>query len=106
MPARRYQTPSRVRHTSSASILLPLVKRMTGLPPSFLPIPGPLVETGVTVVRVCEVAVRSETGFSTGVAEGEGEAFSTGAGETIWGSGSAATGVTVTLAVDCASATL
>ena len=55
MPLRRYQTPSRVRQTSSASILPPLVNTITGLP--LFPIPGPLVETGAVVVRECDVAV-------------------------------------------------
>ena len=71
MPLRRYQTPSRVRQTSSASILPPLDNRITGLPPLFFPIPGPLVETGAVVVRECEVAARS--GVSFGVAEGDCE---------------------------------
>lgn len=67
MPARRYQMPSRVRQTSSASILPPLVKRIAGLPPSFLPMPGPLVETGATVVRECEV--RSDASLGNGVGD-------------------------------------
>src|ERR1700752_4281926 len=81
MPARRYQTPSRVRQTSSASILPPLLNRITGLPPSFLPMPGPLVETGATVVRECDVAVRSVAAFDAGV--GEDTAFSSGDDKTV-----------------------
>ena len=52
MPFLRYQTPSRVRQTSSASILPPLVRRIVGLLPRLVPIPGPLVETGSTLVVV------------------------------------------------------
>lgn len=79
MPFFRYQTPSRVRQTSSASILPPLVKTMTGLPPCRLPMPGPLVETGPMLVVVCEVATRVGEGFAEG--EGDGEGATVGAGE-------------------------
>ena len=82
MPARRYQTPSRVRQTSSASILPPVVKRITGLPPSFVPMPGPLVDTGAAVVRECEVAVRSsEAVFAAGVGDGAGATFASDGAE-------------------------
>ena len=91
MPARRYQTPSRVRQTSSASILPPVVNRITGLPP--LPMPGPLVDTGAAVVRECDVAVRSAADFGVGV--GEGSAFSTGGDETIATCGGVDCGVAV-----------
>jgi hypothetical protein len=76
MPFFRYQTPSRVRQTSSASILPPLVKSMTGLLPRLLP---PLVETGSRLVVVCEVATRVGDGFAVG--DGEGEGVTDGDGE-------------------------
>lgn len=82
MPLRRYQTPSRVRQTSSASIFPPLVNRITGRPPSLLPIPGPLVETGAVVERECEVAIRSGLSFGVAEADGAGDAVSIGAGAT------------------------
>ena len=104
MPARRYQTPSRVRQTSSASILPPLVKRIAGLPPSFLPIPGPLVETGATVVRECDVAVRSAPSLGDGAgdaAASDDEAVATGGGATT----GAATGAMLITATGGISAT-
>ena len=64
MPLRRYQTPSLVRQTSSASIFAPLVNMMTDLPPCRLP--GPLVETGSDENLVGE-------GFTDGDGDGEGE---------------------------------
>src|SRR5690242_13896004 len=70
IPSRRYQTPSRVRQTSSAAILLPMVRRIVALP--FLIVP--LVEMGATVVVVCAVAMRSVVGFvigGWGVGEGD-----------------------------------
>ena len=81
MPFFRYQTPSRVRQTSSASILPPLVNRMTGFVPRLFPIPGPLVETGSTLVVVCEVAMRAGEAFGLGEGEGEGETDGDGDGE-------------------------
>ena len=81
MPFFRYQTPSRVRQTSSASILPPLVNRMTGFVPRLLPIPGPLVETGSTLVVVCEVAMRAGEAFGLGEGEGKGETDGDGDGE-------------------------
>src|SRR5688572_7538330 len=97
MPLRRYHTPSRVRQTSSASILPPLDNRITVRPPSFFPIPGPLVETGAAVARECEVAMPSRVCFGLAEGDGAGDAVSVGAGET-----SAGCGVSVT---DCASET-
>ena len=73
MPFLRYQMPSRVRQTSSASILPPLVKTMTGLPPTRVPSPGPLVEMGSRLVVVCEVSTRVGDGFGVGEAAGEGD---------------------------------
>lgn len=80
MPFLRYQTPSRVRQASSASILPPLVKRITGLPPRRVPIPGPLVETGSTLVVVCEVATRVGEDFGVGEGDGDGETEGDGDG--------------------------
>ena len=70
IPLRRYHTPSLVRQTSSASIFPPLVSIITGLPPCRVPIPGPLVETGSPVARVCAVEIDGE---AFGEAEGEGD---------------------------------
>ncbi len=96
MPFLRYQTPSRVRQTSSASILPPLVRSMTGLLPLFAPMPGPLVETGATLVVVCEVATRVGDGFAVGDGDGEGETEGDGDGEGGAGASSmTATGVFV-----------
>jgi hypothetical protein len=47
MPLRRYQTPSFVRQTSSASILPPLLNVITGLAALAAADSGPLVETGI-----------------------------------------------------------
>ena len=80
MPFLRYQTPSRVRQTSSASILPPLVNRIVGLLPRLVAIPGPLVETGSTLVVVCEVATRVGEDFGVGEGDGEGETDGDGDG--------------------------
>ena len=93
MPFLRYQTPSRVRQTSSASILAPLVKTITGLPPRPVPIPGPLVEIGSTLVGVCEVATHVGEGFADGESDGEGEAVGVGDGGGACISCATATGV-------------
>src|SRR6185436_9038688 len=79
IPLRRYHTPSLVRQTSSASIFPPLVSIITGLPPWRVPIPGPLVETGSLVARVCAVEIDGE---AFGDAEGEGEGDGDGEGAT------------------------
>ena len=82
IPLRRYQTPSRVRQTSSASILPPLVKMITGLPPWRVPIPGPLVDTGSVVARECEVeTLASDEGFGDGDGEGDGDGDAVGLGD-------------------------
>ena len=78
IPLRRYHTPSLVRQTSSASIFPPLVSIITGLPPCRVPIPGPLVETGSLVARVCAVEIE---GDALGAAEAEGDGEATGDGE-------------------------
>src|ERR1044072_9722378 len=78
IPLRRYHTPSVVRQTSSASIFPPLVSIITGLPPCRVPIPGPLVETGSPVARVCAVEIEGE---ALGEAEGEGDGEGEGEGE-------------------------
>ena len=87
MPFLRYQKPSRVRQTSSASIFPPLVKRIVGLPPSRVPIPGPLVETGSRLVVVCEVATRVGEGVAAGEGEGDGEGETEGDGNGAGSSG-------------------
>lgn len=96
MPFRRYQTPSRVRQTSSASILLPLVSMMTGLPPCRFPMPGPLVETGSLVARECNAETSVGEGLTDGDGDGEGETAGEGDGEGSVTTGSAgAAGATV-----------
>ena len=80
IPLRRYHTPSLVRQTSSASIFPPLVSIITGLPPCRVPIPGPLVETGSVVARVCAVEMVGEA-FGEGEDEGDGEAEGVGEGD-------------------------
>ena len=80
MPLRRYQTPSRVRQTSSASILPPLVSMITGFPPCRCAMPGPLVETGSEVERVCDVEMFDGELFGDGEGEGEGETSGDGEG--------------------------
>ena len=72
IPLRRYHTPSLVRQTSSASIFPPLASIITGLPPCRVPIPGPLVETGSPVERVCAVEIVGEP-FAEAEGEGDGE---------------------------------
>ena len=81
MPFFLYQMPSRVRQTSSASILPPLVNTIVGLPPRLVSFPGPLVETGSTLVVVCEVATRAGEAFGLGEGDGEGETDGDGDGE-------------------------
>ena len=86
MPLRRYQTPSLVRQTSSASILVPLVRMMTGLPPWCFPRPGPLVETGLVVERECDAEIPVGDGLTEGDGEGEGETVGDGEGDMTTGS--------------------
>jgi len=94
MPLRRYQTPSFVRQTSSASILPPLLNVITGLAPWRLPIPGPLVETGSEVARVCALEVVVAVVFGAGEGDGEGETTGDGEGVEMLAAGEAtATGV-------------
>ena len=100
IPLRRYQTPSRVRQTSSASILPPLVRMMTGLPPCRFPIPGPLVETGSVLARECEEAIPVGEGFSDGDGDGEGETSGEGEGVITTGWAGVAIGVGVCVAAD------
>ena len=94
MPLRRYHTPSRVRQTSSASIFAPLVSSITGLRPSCAPIPGPLVETGLGVARVCAVAMFVGGVFGDGDGGGVGVIVGEGEGRLMTG-GNGATGTTV-----------
>ena len=90
IPLRRYHTPSLVRQTSSASIFPPLVSIITGLPPCRVPIPGPLVETGSLVARVCAVAAPVGEGFGVDAGVGDGDGDATGDGD---GDGAAGVGV-------------
>src|SRR5215213_21958 len=83
MPLRRYHTPSFVRQTSSASIFPPLVNIITGLPPWRVPIPGPLVETGSLVARVCAVAGCDGDDFGVGATDGDGEGETSGDGDAV-----------------------
>jgi len=80
IPLRLYHTPSLVRQTSSASIFPPLVNIITGLPPCRFPIPGPLVETGSVLARVCAALGVPLTGVF-GDSEGDGEGATVGDGE-------------------------
>ena len=89
MPLRRYQTPSLVRQTSSASIFAPLVSTMTGFPPCRFPMPGPLVETGSVVARECDVTTFVGEGFTDGDGAGEGETTGDGEGDSTTGCTSA-----------------
>ena len=88
MPLRRYQTPSLVRQTSSASTFPPLVNIIIGLLPWRAAMPGPLVETGSRVERVCEVETPLGEDFAAGVADGDGDGETDGDGD-----GSVGTGV-------------
>ena len=95
--------PSLVRQTSSASIFAPLERTITGLPPRLVPIPGPLVETGSTLVRECEVVTR---GDAVGVGDGEGEGETDGDGDgaeegSCASSGVAAVGISVEACTFC-----
>ena len=94
MPLRRYHTPSFVRQTSSASIFPPLVNIITGLPPCLFPIPGPLVETGSLVVRVCAVDDCDGDGFGDGETDGDGEGETAGDGDGVAGDGATGSAVT------------
>ena len=96
MPLRRYQTPSLVRHTSSASILPPLVSTITGLPPCFVDVSGPPVETKSLVGRECDDAVAGAIeGFGDGEGDGEGETLGDGDGRVVSTGSGEATGATV-----------
>ena len=81
MPLRRYQKPSRVRQTSSASIFAPLVSTMTGFTPCRCPMPGPLVETGSVVERECDAGNAVGEGFTDGDGDGDGETEGDGEGD-------------------------
>lgn len=95
MPLRRYQTPSFVRHTSSASIRPPLVSTITGLPPCLVPMPGPLVDTGAVVARgYDDAAVGAIEGFGDGEGDGEGDTLGDGDGNVVSSGSGDATGAT------------
>ena len=53
---------------------------ITGLPPCRAPIPGPLVETGLSVERVCEVEIAFGEVFGDGEGDGDGETGGEGEG--------------------------
>src|ERR1044071_1973778 len=104
MPLRRYHTPSLVRQTSSASIFPPLVSTITGLPPCRVPIPGPLVDTGSPVARVCAVEIEGEAfGEAEGDGDGEGEATGDGDGDAATGEGVATGGASLEFSVAAAA---
>ena len=104
IPLRRYHTPSLVRQTSSASIFPPLVSIITVFPPWRVPIPGPLVETGSLVARVCAVAIAGETlGEAEGEGDGEGEGTGDGDGDCVTGDGVEAGGTVIGLSVAAAA---
>ena len=94
MPFLRYQKPSRVRQTSSASIFPPVVKTIVGLLPRRVPIPGPLVETGSMLVVVCEVATRVGEALGDDEGDGDGEGATEGDGDGAGGWGVCSTKVT------------
>ena len=85
MPSRRYQIPSFVRQTSSASTLPPPLNRITDLPLFASPTFGALVDTGPVLVEECAVAVFKDVDLVAStvgsgvavstitVADGEGE---------------------------------
>lgn len=107
IPLRRYQIPSLVRQTSSASILPPLVSMITGFPPCLAPIPGPLVETGRVVARVCAVEIPSGEFFGDGEGDGEGETIGEGEGNDVAeGIGDGTTVVEVCVAAEVVRACL
>jgi hypothetical protein len=54
---------------------------MTGLPPRRCAIPGPLVETGSLVARVCEVEIPEAETFGATAGEGDGDGEGDGVGE-------------------------
>lgn len=84
IPLRLYHTPSLVRQTSSASIFPPLVSIITGLPPCRFPIPGPLVDTGSVLDRVCDALDEPMEG-AFGDGEGDGETVGDGDGDGVAG---------------------
>lgn len=53
--------------------------------------PGPLVETGATLVVVCEVATRVGDGFALGEGDGDGEGETEGDGDGEGGAGVSST---------------
>lgn len=60
---------------------------IVGLPPRRVPIPGPLVDTGSTLVVVCEVATRVGEAFGDGDGDGDGEGKTEGDGDGAGGCG-------------------
>ncbi len=72
-----------------------------GLLPLFVPMPGPLVETGATLVVVCEVATRIGDGFAVGEGDGEGETAGDGEGDGVGGAGVASMSATGLIVEAC-----
>ena len=70
-----------MRQTSSASIFPPLVRRIVGLAPRLVALPGPLVETGSTLEVVWAVATRAGEGFGDADGDGEGDGEMDGVGD-------------------------
>lgn len=56
---------------------------ITGLPPCRFPIPGPLVETGSSVERVCAVEIPFGAVFGEGEDDGDGEGKGEGEGSVV-----------------------
>jgi hypothetical protein len=54
---------------------------ITGLPPCLFAIPGPLVDTGSSVERVCEVEIPDGAVFGDGEGDGDGDGKGEGDGE-------------------------
>lgn len=52
-----------------------------GLVPRLAAVPGPLVETGSTLVVVCEVATRAGEAFGDGEGDGDGAGETDGVGD-------------------------
>lgn len=103
MPARRYQTPSLVRHTSSASTLPPVVNRITRLLRVLDSVPWVPVETGPVLVRKCAVAAceLTEADFATVSIVGSGAGDSATAGDRVGAGPSTTSGLARLESVCC-----
>ena len=82
MPCRRYQIPSFVSQTSSASTVVPLVSRIVNPPaPLFPPVDKGLLLNGTGVGAAATAGVGVTLGDGDG--EGDGDALSDAGGGTI-----------------------